>query len=160
MNMKRFLSAAVITAMLVSMTSIQVDAFDGNDTEFLDECNASELIDPPLSPMDNNYPTSSWNLIDNGRYDFSGSANGSASIYTLYYFTGASNVHLYVCNDYSSSLHVYVKNQNFPHNTIDSFYVSSGTGVNRQLSVSSNTKFYLQFDAPNSFHGYVSGSNS
>ncbi|MFP3511007.1 hypothetical protein SB775_15350 [Peribacillus sp. SIMBA_075] len=99
-------------------------------------------------------PSSSHNLVKSGRMTFSGSAQGS-NLYTNKYFTGKSQVKVSVKNNHSSklTLKMYKNTSIF---TVWSYTLSSGSTLTAFPSdLDKNGLYYIKFEAPSNFSGYV-----
>jgi len=100
-------------------------------------------------------PTTSHNL-KNGQMNFSGSSVRSP-LYTNKYFTGKSNPTIYVKNHHASAslkIRIYKKNG---LTAVYSYTLKPGhslTAVPQKVN-SSSALYYIKFDAPNNFSGYV-----
>lgn len=101
-------------------------------------------------------PTDTWNLASSGAYSFSGTANVS-TLYSNYYLTGASSVEISVTN-YSSKNNLKVKLYKksawfFSESSVT--VPKSGKTTWTVTGLNSNTSYYLQFNAPSDFSGYI-----
>ena len=110
---------------------------------------------------DNNPPTAVWNLATDGQCNIAGEAYGTADLYTLYRFTGVSQICASVRNlgiNYTITVtlrrcySILGIDYSLP---VDSFTVSPGTREIASFNVSSNKEYYFSFSAPCIFDGFV-----
>lgn len=89
-------------------------------------------------------------------YEFHGLAQRE-NLYSNYYFTGVSKVVIYVTNNHSNkTLNVYFKQERWGANTtVCKRSISAKNFEKWSVDVDSNTKYYLRFDAPCDFEGYI-----
>lgn len=91
--------------------------------------------------------------LNNGKYEFSGEANNS-TLYSNHYFTGKSNVE-YRLENYSDSkltVKIYKKNGLTAVETLTMRAHTKGGGM---ITLDKNTEYYLKFQSPSHFYGYV-----
>lgn len=168
--MKKVLTM-VISALLLLLTSVPAvaasdDAKVSNhsEVEARDDISVKEVYngvspteptDETITPQGTSIPSSVWNIVNNGQYDFSGVSNYQV-LYTNYKFTGKTKYTVRVTNNESSDLVVDAKSTLTTYSTMT---VKPGHSVGFEVSVpSSTTEFYLRFDANRGyikFNGYI-----
>ncbi|WP_153189573.1 hypothetical protein [Pelotomaculum sp. FP] len=112
--------------------------------------------DVTITPLGTSIPTQVWNIVDNGRYNFSGVSYGYP-LYSNYKFIGKTNYTIRVQNNAATKLIVTVKSplKTYKTQTIwpDNTSIFSASGM------SSTTQFYLRFEGEGGtdmdFSGYI-----
>ena len=102
-------------------------------------------------------PIYSWNLEKDGKYEFSGKTK-SDNLYTNYYLTGKSFIHVSVRNNTIGrdfDVTVYKKSFGKDEN-LGTHTISANTNLNFYLSgLKESDKIYLFFASPCDFSGYI-----
>lgn len=109
-----------------------------------------------VSPYSTSTPTERWNLANKGQYDFSGSA-GHSTLFSNYLFTGKNKVTIYVENNHpTATLTVKLRDLKSWFNfSVWSENVKPGKSVEKSVDVDSSKDYFLQFEAPSRFSGYI-----
>lgn len=104
---------------------------------------------------DTHIPNNTWDVVNDGRYTFAGSATSSNDItlYTLYNFTGRTTYTIYVSNLRSNDQVVNCHRINF-NTIIHTFTVPGNTSMVTSVHTS-YTRWYLGFPAKCNVEGYV-----
>ncbi len=156
---KKISLLAMAAVMISSANSVLVSADELNGLTPNPNYFSTSVGD--IVTYDNYIPTTVWNLSTSGVYNFNGSANGQASLYTNYLFTGVDTLAISVKNNHkSNALKVKVcqrinLGKNSISKTIDSFTVYSGNTYSTSVKVSSSNRYYLEFSSPSNFNGYI-----
>ncbi|AFQ45256.1 hypothetical protein [Desulfosporosinus meridiei] len=170
--MKKVLTMIISAMLLLSVTIPAVAASDNakfsnhSEVKARDDVSVKEIyngVSPTeptdqtkdITPQGTGIPTSVWNIVDNGQYDFSGYSNYQV-LYTNYKFTGKTSYTVRITNTGSSNLILKAKN-------ILSTYLTEtlepGHSYGFRVDVpSSTTQFYLLFDGGGSsisFDGFI-----
>lgn len=144
--MKRFISLLVTILMSVLCFAVPVYASSDDDPNFT----------TASITRDNNIPTATWDLSTYGTYYFSGYAQNSAPLYTLYNFTGKSTFHIVVTNLGYTMITVRLYKNGIIDTEQTNFSVAAGNTAEIWVTgLSASSKYYLQFSAPCSFSGYI-----
>lgn len=112
-------------------------------------------IEDNIAPFGINPPATAHNLKTQGRMNFSGVASGS-TLYSNYYFIGKPEARIQIKNNHASKdlkVRVYKKNALYP--TWERVVYSGWTVNAHILNLDSNGLYYIKFDAPSNFTGYV-----
>ena len=101
-------------------------------------------------------PSSTINLMDEGRLDFSGWADNT-SLYTNKAFKGVTQIRLVVTNNDSSTLTVKLHQDNFLGSTVIATYTvqSTYTLYTFPSNLNSSKSYFLEFVNPCDFEGYI-----
>lgn len=156
---KKISSLIMATVMISNINSVFVSADELNGLTTNPNYFSTSVGD--ISTYDNTIPTNVWNLSSSGMYNFNGSANGQASLYTNYLFTGVNTLAISVKNNHKSNAlkvkvcqRINVGDYSISK-TIESFTVYSGNTVSRSVKVDSSKRYYLEFSSPSNFNGYI-----
>lgn len=103
-------------------------------------------------------PTTTWNVSDKGKYDFSGQA-AKQTLFTNYLFTGKTNYSIYVDNKKAATNNLSVtvyKSKSGLDSPIKTASVQGQYPSTISVSnLSSSDKIYVGFEAPSHFSGYI-----
>lgn len=153
---KKALTIFLTLLMLASFSTVSFAA--GNNTEISamkTEAGYGLSFDEPLLPKARAgyIPSETWDLRASGRYTFDGGSDGSANLYTLYRFCGATKYKIYVYNESNSELTVKPKRelwtyttQKIPGKSSATFYIDVAKA---------DVTFYILFENCYSVYGYV-----
>jgi hypothetical protein len=138
------LSSELVETNLNVSTKLPSDAV-------IDESSKGPVI---ITPYGTGTPTSSHNLVTSGQMNFSGQASHS-TLYTNKFFTGTSNLEVYVDSRISTDLTFKV----YKNTSSSPIYTGKVTGGGVKAvtfaGLSSTGKYYISFSAPSNFTGYV-----
>jgi hypothetical protein len=119
---------------------------------------ASLILSIPMSAYAGTYvPTSTWNLSTAGQYNLYGKASVS-NLFTNYLFTGVSSARISCVNrSTTTSLKVrLMRDDPFVDTSVSTVTIpKNGTTTWTVTALSSTRKYYVKFEAPCDFTGYI-----
>lgn len=133
----------------ISVLSLASEDYGYKNTDKLTELSVSG------ETRSTNKPGVAWNW-NNGRYNFSGTANISI-LYTNYYFTNATTLKIYVYNAHDTdSLKVkLLKKQTGIDWSVSTKTINANSSLTWTVTVSPSNIYYLSFLPPSDFVGYI-----
>ncbi|MCL2055529.1 MAG: hypothetical protein FWG90_14010 [Oscillospiraceae bacterium] len=175
MKIQKLISGVLALSMAIAMLGTTTTAQEGIEVYNYEEEVSADTAEnltglsttPPTEqetgifvPFDNNKPNSTWNLNSDGAYYVDGKANGTATLYTMYTFTGVTGMSISLINQRSTTLNVTVYKDNGLGTLLDSkvasFSVEGDSGGSKSISgLSKGSKYYVAFASPCDFFGYI-----
>lgn len=149
--MKKIISVLLSIVCVISLVGVPIYAENYNVTD-----KPCYIGSSPVSPYSIEKPSKEWNLKEDGRYDFKGSAS-SQDLYTNYLLTGKTSVKIYVLNkgDKNLSFALYKNKFGFDEK-IGDCDIASGADVEWPVSdLDEEAEYYIKFYAPCEFSGYI-----
>lgn len=124
---------------------------DLESARIANEAAQNNQLVPVVQPRTGDIPTSEWNILQQGKKDFRGTATNTIC-YTSFKYWGCTSyeVSVYNSNPYKSLSYKYYGTGDTSTYTLD-----SGKAVIRYIPLNPSTRFYLGFYAPAEFSGYV-----
>lgn len=159
---KRIISIIMALSCASALASINVTAepdsinvpIEMNYTYFESVNNAQEMVEP----RDNDFPSKTWNLSEDGEYTIDGYAAGSATLFTSYKFKSSSGeITFKINNDGENKTFTvyYYKNGTSEFHRKEAFSLAPGKSDSKTIKVKSSDTIFLGFSAPCNVSGTV-----